>query len=88
MLVHGPGGGNTLLFSYVYEDFVDIFLGSSQNWTSFRSHFYAFKGPFIRSWYRMGIFLWVAKISNIFLGWLIFLIFFGVNSRWWVQAYV
>ena len=25
-----------------YEDFVDIFLGSSQNWTIFRGHFYAF----------------------------------------------
>ena len=24
------------------EDFVDIFLGSSQNWTIFRSYFYAF----------------------------------------------
>ena len=27
-----------------YEDFVHIFLGSSQNWTIFRGHFYAFKG--------------------------------------------
>ena len=25
-----------------YEDFVDIFWGSSQNWTKFSSHFYAF----------------------------------------------
>ena len=25
-----------------YEDFVDIFLGSLQNWTMFRGHFYAF----------------------------------------------
>ena len=25
-----------------YEDFVDIFGGSSQNWTIFRGHFYAF----------------------------------------------
>ena len=25
-----------------YEDFVDIFWGSSQNWTIFRGHFYAF----------------------------------------------
>ena len=24
------------------EDFVDIFLGSSQNWTIFKGHFYAF----------------------------------------------
>ena len=28
----------------------------------------AFKGPFLRSMYRMGIFLEVAKISNIFWG--------------------
>ena len=28
-----------------YEDFVDIFLGSSQNWIIlFRGHFYAFYG--------------------------------------------
>ena len=25
-----------------YEDFVDIFLSSSQNWTIFSGHFYAF----------------------------------------------
>ena len=25
-----------------YEDFVDIFGGSSQNWTILRGHFYAF----------------------------------------------
>ena len=25
-----------------YEDFVDICFGSSQNWTLFRGHFYAF----------------------------------------------
>ena len=25
-----------------YEDFVDSFWGSSQNWTIFRGHFYAF----------------------------------------------
>ena len=75
-----------------YEDFVDIFFGSSQNWTIlrghfyafssqkwtiFRGHFYAFQGLFLRSWYRMGILFWVAKISNIFLWCLKFLIFFG-----------
>ena len=37
-----------------YEDFVDIFGGSSQNWTIFRSHFYAFWGLFFKSRYRMG----------------------------------
>ena len=29
-------------YSFGYEDFVDIFGGSSQNWTIFRSSFYAF----------------------------------------------
>ena len=32
---------NTFYF-FGYEDFMDIFLGSSQNWTIFRGHFYAF----------------------------------------------
>ena len=60
-----------------YEDFVDIFFGSSQNWTIFRGHFYAFYSLFLRSRYRMRDIFWVAKISNIFLGCLKFLIFFG-----------
>ena len=30
-----------------YEDFVDIFWGSLQNWTIFRGHFYAFLGRFL-----------------------------------------
>ena len=60
-----------------YEDFVDIFLGSSQNWTLFRGHFYAFYGLFLRSRYRMrDAYFWVAKISNIFLGCLKFLKYF------------
>ena len=61
----------------MYEDFVDIFGGSSQNWTIFRGHFYAFKGLFLGPIYRMGDIFGVAKISNIFLGCLKFLIFFG-----------
>ena len=36
----------------------------------------------------MWVFLGVAKISNNFLGCLKFLIFFGVNGRCWVRAYV
>ena len=62
-----------------YEDFVDIFGGSSQNWTIFyifMGHFYAFQGLFLRSRYRIGVFFWVVKISNILLGCLKFLIFF------------
>ena len=46
------------------EDFVDIFWGSSQNWTSF----HAFLGLFSWLRYRMGICFGVAKISNIVLG--------------------
>ena len=42
----------------------------------FEGHFYAFQGLFLRSRYRIGIFFGVAKISNIFLGCLKFLIFF------------
>ena len=45
-------------------------------------HFRVF---FLRSRYRIGIFLGVAKISNIFLGCLKFQIFFGVNGRCWVR---
>ena len=35
-----------------------------------------------------GIIFWVAKISNIFLGCLKFLIFLGVNGRYWALVYV
>ena len=64
-----------------YEDFVDIFWGSSQNWASLRvisMHFGVF---FLRSRYRIGICYWVAKISNIFLGCLKFVIFFFLGER-------
>ena len=53
IIFFGVGGG--------YEDFMDIFLGSSQNWASFRRYFYAFWGLFLRSMYRIGIFFGVAK---------------------------
>ena len=33
-------------YFFRYEDFMDIFWGSSQNLTIFRGHFYAFKGLF------------------------------------------
>ena len=58
-----------------YDDFVDIFLGSSQNWASFRvisMQFRVFFKVKVQNW---DIF-WVAKISNIFWGCLKFLIFF------------
>ena len=60
-----------------YEDFVDIFFASSQNWASLRvismqfRVFFLFKVK-VQNW----VSFWVAKISNIFLGCLKFLIFF------------
>ena len=39
------------------------FWGSSQNWAILGGHFYTFKGV---SRYKKGIFLGIAKISNIF----------------------
>ena len=40
------------------------------------------------SMYRMGIYLWAAKISNNFLEMPDIPDIFGGNSRNWVQAYV
>ena len=51
-----------------YDDFVDIFWGSSQNRTIFRGHFYAFQGLFLRSMYRMGDIFWGLLKSKIFFG--------------------
>ena len=42
-----------------------IFFGSSQNWASLRVISMQFR-VFLRSRFRIGIFFWVAKISNIF----------------------
>ena len=41
------GGFQKNEYFWGYEDFVDIFWGSSQNWTIFRCHF-------LRARYRMG----------------------------------
>ena len=41
-----------------YEDFVDIFWGSSQIWTIFRGRFYVFWGLFLRSRNRIGCIFW------------------------------
>ena len=71
-----------------FENFVDIFWGSSQNWTKFRGHFYAFYGLFLWPRYRMGdIFGGLLKFQ-IFFGCLKFLIFSLVNGRCWARAYV
>ena len=49
---------------------MDIFLGLSQNWTTIRGHFsfLCILGSFLKVKNKMGDILWVAKISNIFLG--------------------
>ena len=54
-----------------------FFFWSSQNWTIFRGNFYALKGLFLMSRYRIegGIF-GVAKNFNCFWGCLKFLLFF------------
>ena len=41
-----------------YEDFMDIFKGHHNIWTIFRGHFYALKGLFLRSRYRMMDIFW------------------------------
>ena len=46
----------------------DTFWGSSQNWAIFRGHFYAFLVLFLRSRYRMGIFLGSLKFLIITWG--------------------
>ena len=51
-----------------YEDFVDIFFGSSQNWASLRVISMQFRVFSLRSRYRIGIFFGLLK----------FQIFFGV----------
>ena len=70
------GGFQKNKYLFGYKDFVDIFLASSLNWTIFRGQFYAFYGLFLRSRYRIGDIFRVAKISNIFLRCLKFLLFF------------
>ena len=50
-------------------------------------YFLCILGSFLRSSYRFGILFGVAKISNMFLGCLKFLIFLGVNGKCWVRAY-
>ena len=72
-----------------YKDFMDIFWGSSQNWASLRVISMQFNGLFLRSRYRIGIFFWVAKnFKYLFRVLEIPDIFWGVNGRCWVRAYV
>ena len=60
--------------------FCGYFLGSLQNWTIFRGHFYAFKGVFLRSRYRKGDIIMGCKNFKYFLGCLKFLILFWVEQ--------
>ena len=41
--------------------------GSSQTWTGFRDHFYAFYGLFLKSMYRMGICFGLLKFQICFV---------------------
>ena len=59
---------------------MDTFWGSSV-----KLNFY---GLILTIMYIMGLFWEVAKFSNTLSVCLIFLMYFGVNSRCWVQAYV
>ena len=54
-----------------------IFLGGHHKIGLVLGSFLCNLGSFLRSRYRIGIFFWVAKISNIFWGCLKFLIFLG-----------
>ena len=74
-----------------YEDFVDFFLGGG--WGSSQNYLYLgvismHLGSFLKVKVQNGGCFWVAKISNIYLGCLKFLIFFLVNSRCWARAYM
>ena len=59
-----------------YEAFVNIFGGSSQNWTIFRGNFYTFWVFYKGQGTEWGIFLGT-KISKKMLGCLKYLIFLG-----------
>ena len=51
-----------------FEDFVDIFLGSSQNWASLGVISMQFRVFFLRSRYRIGIFFGLLKFQIFFGG--------------------
>ena len=68
-----------------YEDFVDIILGHHKIGLYLGVISMHFRGFSLR--YRKGVFLWVAKISNIFRV-LEILDIFGMYGRCWTGAYV
>ena len=58
---------NEYLFGY--EDFVDIYFGSSQNWTSFKVSFLCILGYFVMVKVQNGnIFVRLLKIQIFFFG--------------------
>ena len=57
------------------EDFVDI-LGVITKFNYIKGSFLCILGYFLKVRYKMGIYFWVAKVSNIFWGCLKFQIFF------------
>ena len=86
------GGFQKNEYFFGYEDFVNIFGGGGGGGHHkiglylgvISMHFRVY----LRSKYRMGEKFWAAKISNLFLGCLKFLIFFGVKGRCWARAYL
>ena len=69
-------GFSEKIIFFGHEYFVDIFGGSSQNWTILSCLFYAFKALFLRSMYRIRDIFWGCQNFKYFLGCLKFLIFF------------
>ena len=61
---------------------MNIFLGSSQNWTIFRGHFYTFYGLFLRSTNKMRDIFGLLKFQ-LFWGGVLEIpdMFLGVNGR-------
>ena len=85
------GSGHFFWFEILYFNIFGVFRknkilwiflwGLSRNWTIFRDHFIHFRVFFYGKGTECGAFFGVAKISNIFLECLKFLIFLGVNGR-------
>ena len=66
-----------------------MFLGALQNWTIFRGHFYVFQDLFFKVKAQKGGYFWgVAEIFIFFVGVLEILDIFGVNGRYWAQAFI
>ena len=76
------GGFQQIDYFWGYEDVLDGYILGLHKIALvlgiISMHFRVF---FLKSMYRMGIFVGFAKISNIFFGCLRFLILLGVNSR-------